>query len=432
MPDQDQSSVEMLLARWRHGDLDEREAARLRAHLTGDPRLLQGAADDLLAERLIRASRGGEVRASRVLRAIGSGGDLAAAVMRRIARPSRRRLRSAAPRSRLPAWAAVGFAAAAVLAVAVLAPRTRGEPAGSGGQERDMVLSRSRGSVTVADARVEAGAVLRDGAALRVAAGASATVTFADGSRLEVAPETQVVLRAEPAKRLAMERGSVTVDAAPQPAGRPLVVETPDAVATVLGTRFTVDTDGVRTRLEVIEGTVRFASADGGDAEDIRAGGSSERSAVMTIEAESFSAPGGLAPADGPTDQPYLDVSDGASGSAVAIPSTTVGIRRRVALPAGAWRCWIRWRDDRGGPTRFAVSVDGREADRVVGNQRGNVWRWSKVDLVGGGDRTIAIDALTAAKPAEAEHYLPQAPHAVVVRIDRVVLTRSTSWRPPD
>ncbi len=91
-----------------------------------------------------------------------------------------------------------------------------------------------------------------------------AAVRFPDGTLLEAGPGT--VLReifGDP-KRMTLEHGILAVHVKPQPADRPLIVETPQAEARILGTTFKITADRDSTRLEVTEGKVRLTrKADG-------------------------------------------------------------------------------------------------------------------------------------------------------------------------
>lgn len=94
-------------------------------------------------------------------------------------------------------------------------------------------------------------------------------VRFADRTRLEVRGETSVsgifesgATESAPGKLILVTRGGVAAEVSKQPAGRPLVLRTSHAEATVLGTSLRILVDpGEKgaTRLEVQEGRVHFA-----------------------------------------------------------------------------------------------------------------------------------------------------------------------------
>ncbi len=86
-----------------------------------------------------------------------------------------------------------------------------------------------------------------------------ALVEFADGTRIRLEGDSAVDrITSDPAKRVVLRSGSLWVEAARQPAGRPMICETPQAEACVLGTVFSLKVDGESTRLEVREGKVRL------------------------------------------------------------------------------------------------------------------------------------------------------------------------------
>jgi hypothetical protein len=97
--------------------------------------------------------------------------------------------------------------------------------------------------------------------------GDQAAFAYADGSTIQLRAGTELHLDApgEGGKRLVLARGAIVAEVAPQPAGRPLEVATPNAVATVVGTRFTLQVadDGQATRLDVEHGLVRLADRGG-------------------------------------------------------------------------------------------------------------------------------------------------------------------------
>jgi hypothetical protein len=99
--------------------------------------------------------------------------------------------------------------------------------------------------------------------------GSRAVVTYADGTRVELGPETHVdgVEETEKGKRVLGAAGWLAARVARQPAGRPMVFATPHGEATIAGTSLRVlihPGDEGSTRVEVDEGKVRFRRrADG-------------------------------------------------------------------------------------------------------------------------------------------------------------------------
>ena len=109
---------------------------------------------------------------------------------------------------------------------------------------------------------------LLDGQGLNVVGpNGSAVLEYADGTVLELGPETLVTRisggegvparSGHPGKSAVLERGALGVETAPQPAGRPLILATAHAEIRVLGTRLTLAIDGDATRLGVHQGEVQ-------------------------------------------------------------------------------------------------------------------------------------------------------------------------------
>ncbi len=71
-------------------------------------------------------------------------------------------------------------------------------------------------------------------------------------------------------KKLRLTRGNITVDAATQPQGKPLVLNTPSAEATVLGTQFNVVASDFSTHLQVNEGLVKIRRLADGQVEEVK------------------------------------------------------------------------------------------------------------------------------------------------------------------
>ncbi len=114
-----------------------------------------------------------------------------------------------------------------------------------------------------------AGSALRSGDRIRTGPQASASLRFADGSRLLVPPDSDVTLdqllvlgrEALPAVRLELNQGGVDSRVAPNAQRVPLYeLRTPHVNLGVRGTEFRVQTAGGATRMQVLSGAVQ---ADG-------------------------------------------------------------------------------------------------------------------------------------------------------------------------
>lgn len=110
---------------------------------------------------------------------------------------------------------------------------------------------------------LQVGTELRSGDALKSGEQASATLRFADGSRLLLAPRSELTLeqllvmgRSKlPDTRLRLQNGSA--DSKVQPQGRPgYEIRTPGVNLGVRGTEFRVQVDASSSRAEVLEGVV--------------------------------------------------------------------------------------------------------------------------------------------------------------------------------
>jgi ferric-dicitrate binding protein FerR (iron transport regulator) len=139
-----------------------------------------------------------------------------------------------------------------------------------------------------------AGLPICPGDRIRTGADGRATVAFeGEATALDVPADSSVAFESGPGqgKRLALEEGRLRCVVAPQPSGAPLVVRTPHAESTVLGTAFALRVAGGRTRLDVAEGRVRFAPRDGGREAVLVA---ARQAATADARGVSLAAPGGL------------------------------------------------------------------------------------------------------------------------------------------
>jgi ferric-dicitrate binding protein FerR (iron transport regulator) len=123
--------------------------------------------------------------------------------------------------------------------------------------------------------KISPGHAFRSGDTLRVGESSVAEVVLADGSRIGLGigsmlrfPDPQESPRGE----LYLARGMAEVRAMPQPSDRPLVIATVAARLTVLGTHFRLYTHADDSRVELIEGKVRFERRVDGQAVDVGAG----------------------------------------------------------------------------------------------------------------------------------------------------------------
>jgi len=129
-----------------------------------------------------------------------------------------------------------------------------------------VLLRGDGGAGTTTERPLTMGDQLKARDVIRTAAASSATLRFADGSRLLVAADSEVRIDqllsvgrpALPAVQLQLQRGSAEAQVAPAPPGRRFEINTPALNLGVRGTAFRtqVDEKGGQTRLEVLSGRV--------------------------------------------------------------------------------------------------------------------------------------------------------------------------------
>ncbi|MGK3990244.1 FecR domain-containing protein [Sorangium sp. So ce136] len=184
------------------------------------------------------------------------------------AQEAERRARAGRRRRAVVAAAALAAALAAVAAGGALVFRTRPLP------DAAAQVTALQGEVEIAAGDAtrspppRALVPLASGEELRTGEGATARASLATGAAVEVGPSTRVRFTPAGAGRdrvddvVALDRGRISVDVPPLPAGATLSVRTADAVVTVHGTRFSVERrpgaagEPAETRVAVAEGRV--------------------------------------------------------------------------------------------------------------------------------------------------------------------------------
>jgi len=159
---------------------------------------------------------------------------------------------------------------AALLAALFLWPR--------GGAEPIAILVASEGPVRwTGDGgkilhNLDAEAPLEGGTLEALAADGWAEIRFPDGSKVALSGPTSLTISKSAGQKLfTLNHGNLSIDAQPQPAGKPLLLTTPSAEAEVLGTQFNVSSDSFRTELTVNEGLVRVTRRADGSREEVSA-----------------------------------------------------------------------------------------------------------------------------------------------------------------
>ena len=177
---------------------------------------------------------------------------------RRASRAVAREADRSAPRAGArwrPPLALVAGLAAAVVAGAALWLAFTGAPAP---EARVRSVDGELVALEAGTARpVAAGEMFGAGRALRTAGGSRAVLELGDGSRVELAPRSEVTLASRrDGVVLELGRGQLIVEAAPQTRGH-LYVRTDDCLVSVVGTIFSVNRGARGSRVSVLEGEVR-------------------------------------------------------------------------------------------------------------------------------------------------------------------------------
>lgn len=377
--------IDELTQAWLDGDLDAAEIAEIRVALA-DPQMLARVTAHVREHQLLRgALRSDPASAARRVAAViaarerGRPGSSRMAVIRaRIGAPSAWRWMAAAAVLAIAvgvaAWTLVPWAAPAQV---VVAEATAGSSLVRDGSRIALVP----GLALRPQDRLEIPAIPADGAV---------AVRYADGSHLTVHADAAVRLwDADGAKRVALERGEVRGDIAPQPAGKAMRLSAPQAEAEVVGTRFSlVAADGV-TRLAVSEGTVSLRRVDG-SVSLVHAGGSAEAGANATEPAPrallDFDFEDGARPPEAVVGR--VETGPARAGNRGCITGVLDGDSRfcRVMLDAGEGATLFVFED--GLELRFDYWIDGGAASLDA-----YVWDDTQQDSFGSRDRFAPVPA---------------------------------------
>lgn len=111
----------------------------------------------------------------------------------------------------------------------------------------------------------------------------SALFQFEDGSLITLQGEAELSFADESQKVLTLSRGTLSAEVKPQPAGRPMLIRTPSAVAEVVGTAFDLSARSDDTLLNVSSGLVKLKRLADGREIDVGA----NRSAVASLQTNS-------------------------------------------------------------------------------------------------------------------------------------------------
>src|SRR6185295_12289583 len=98
---------------------------------------------------------------------------------------------------------------------------------------------------------------------------------------LTLAGDSEAAFGGKRGTEISLRRGSITVEAAPQPRTQPMVLRTPTAEAEVVGTCFTISAQTGQTMVTVGSGKVRLRRLVDGASADVAEG----RMAVASLDA---------------------------------------------------------------------------------------------------------------------------------------------------
>lgn len=121
---------------------------------------------------------------------------------------------------------------------------------------------------------ISAGALMLEGETSAV------QVRFADGTLVTLSGPAEASLAEDPQKHVRLRHGLLTAEVQPQPAGAPMIVETPTARIEVLGTVFTLAAEAEQTRVSVDAGRVRVERLVDGKTQEVPA----EQSWVASLD----------------------------------------------------------------------------------------------------------------------------------------------------
>ncbi len=210
------------------------------------------------------------------------------------------------------------------------------------------LLNRVEGEVVIVSGATrtpaKAGQELRQGEGLETRGLRSwALISYPDKTRVELECDT-LVRELQPREqgkglRIAVDKGAVRAEVSKQPAGQPLLFETPFAEAKVVGTILRVAVDSKSTRLDVEEGKVELKAATG--------------KPVLVETGHGAVATAGTAPVAKrfPKDEILLayDFEDGKKPATISKAAVAQGPDRRLCLAVEA---------DAGGSSRFTLGDD--------------------------------------------------------------------------
>ncbi len=192
-------------------------------------------------------------------------------------------------------------------------------------------LESAQGGVHVAGVAARGGQDLLEGQGVETGAEGTAVVVLGDGTRIELFPGTR--LGGLAGSRVSLASGRLSAEVARRAAADPLVFETPNAEATVLGTRLLLAAEAPGTRLEVAEGRVRVERRDDRASVVVGADQAVVVSRGVALEARPRPAVLGLTLINADTNQPvpgFAPIRDGAVLNLSRLPTRNLNVRADV------------------------------------------------------------------------------------------------------
>ena len=263
--------IEELTLKHLDGGLDPAEARELDALVAGDAEAARIHADLLKLDAGLRAELLEVDVSGPAMKALYA--ELAGDTMKQVSSVAARK-GAAVPGARgnrplafrkILRYAAAPLAAAILLSLGLHLWQTR--------QALTGIVMAAQGGATADGVAVLVGDALSPSHQVQTAVGGRVISRYRDGSVVELGSDTAAGLAGgwwRGGKRLDLSRGKLTCAIAPQAA--PMVLSTPHATATVLGTRFEMDVTPAETTLQVAEGAVRLEVPGKGAGTVVKAG----------------------------------------------------------------------------------------------------------------------------------------------------------------
>jgi hypothetical protein len=305
------------------------------------------------------------------------------------------------------------------------------------------VIEQQLGDVRMSSTMPTKSAPLPSGSTVITGTDSQVTLRYADGSELWLGPDSKLRIDAGSGKYIALNSGHLRATVAPQPSGAPLVVRSPEASATVLGTVFELRVDD-STMLAVQHGQVELRRLADDQRVVVTAGhwaDSTELSLrVTTVPATThhFALAQLIAAVaadddvhNGSVIRPYREVLAGASGGAcIALPGERTAIAIPVPNTDGPWWLWVRYRDEdtpRIGLPSFVIELNGRELITVTAPGGSRRWLWARCPTPIPTDGGLRIRSTFA---GELDTTSTTFPYRTVNRLDAVTFTMDPNFDP--